>query len=171
MNVSRIRFSALALGAALWVVAARAGGGSDTFLSMPDTRANQAAKYDKIRELSLDKETKSMEMPAEYMFKDVPKWDAEGMDDPVQILLAELDRHNIQQAIVTPYDGPAERALRESGLDTVRFNFRGTGNSPGEYDNGSGEGDEPRVRLRGRWDRTVRVRLLAAKSREVSNRN
>jgi hypothetical protein len=24
-----------------------------------------------------------------------------------------------------------ERALRESGLDTVRFNFRGTGNSPG----------------------------------------
>ena len=47
------------------------------------------------------------------MFKDVPKWDAEGMDDPVQILLAELDRHNIQQAIVTPYDGPAERALRE----------------------------------------------------------
>jgi predicted TIM-barrel fold metal-dependent hydrolase len=35
------------------------------------------------------------------------------MDDPVQILLAELDRHNIQQAIVTPYDGPAERALRE----------------------------------------------------------
>jgi hypothetical protein len=47
------------------------------------------------------------------MFKDVPKWDAEGMDDPVQILLAELDRHNIKQAIVTPYDGPAQRALRE----------------------------------------------------------
>jgi alpha/beta superfamily hydrolase len=36
----------------------------------------------------------------------------------------------------------AERALRESGLDTVRFNFRGTGNSPGEYDNGNGEGDD-----------------------------
>jgi len=36
----------------------------------------------------------------------------------------------------------AERALRESGLDTVRFNFRGTGNSPGEYDNGRGEGDD-----------------------------
>ena len=35
-----------------------------------------------------------------------------------------------------------ERALRESGLDTVRFNFRGTGNSPGEYDNGDGEGDD-----------------------------
>jgi hypothetical protein len=36
----------------------------------------------------------------------------------------------------------AERALRESGLDTVRFNFRGTGASQGEYDDGHGEGDD-----------------------------
>jgi alpha/beta superfamily hydrolase len=35
-----------------------------------------------------------------------------------------------------------ERALRESGLDTVRFNFRGTGHSTGAYDNGNGEGDD-----------------------------
>ena len=35
-----------------------------------------------------------------------------------------------------------ERALRESGLDTVRFNFRGTGNSAGTYDEGNGEGDD-----------------------------
>ncbi len=35
-----------------------------------------------------------------------------------------------------------ERALRESGLDTVRFNFRGTGNSEGGYDEGRGEGDD-----------------------------
>lgn len=35
-----------------------------------------------------------------------------------------------------------ERALRESGLDTVRFNFRGTGASTGEYDDGRGEGDD-----------------------------
>ena len=33
-----------------------------------------------------------------------------------------------------------ERTLRESGLDTVRFNFRGVGHSEGEYDNGYGEG-------------------------------
>jgi len=32
-----------------------------------------------------------------------------------------------------------ERALRESGLCTVRFNFRGTGKSEGEYDDGRGE--------------------------------
>ncbi len=35
-----------------------------------------------------------------------------------------------------------ERALRESGLDTVRFNFRGTGESAGVYDHGDGEGDD-----------------------------
>ena len=35
-----------------------------------------------------------------------------------------------------------ERALRESGLDTVRFNFRGTGESEGTYDEGNGEGDD-----------------------------
>lgn len=32
-----------------------------------------------------------------------------------------------------------ERALRESGLKTVRFNFRGVGESDGEYDEGRGE--------------------------------
>lgn len=32
-----------------------------------------------------------------------------------------------------------ERALRESGLDTVRFNFRGVGASEGDYDEGRGE--------------------------------
>ena len=32
-----------------------------------------------------------------------------------------------------------ERSLRESGLATVRFNFRGVGQSEGAYDNGRGE--------------------------------
>jgi alpha/beta superfamily hydrolase len=36
----------------------------------------------------------------------------------------------------------AERALRESGLDTVRFNFRGAGNSAGEFDKGTGESED-----------------------------
>ena len=33
----------------------------------------------------------------------------------------------------------AARALRELGASTVRFNFRGTGNSAGTYDEGNGE--------------------------------
>ena len=35
-----------------------------------------------------------------------------------------------------------ERALRESGLATVRFNFRGVGSSEGTHDNGRGESDD-----------------------------
>jgi alpha/beta superfamily hydrolase len=35
-----------------------------------------------------------------------------------------------------------ERALRESGLDTVRFNFRGVGESTGTFDDGRGESDD-----------------------------
>jgi len=36
----------------------------------------------------------------------------------------------------------AERALRELGLDTVRFNFRGIGQSQGTFDEGEGESDD-----------------------------
>jgi len=34
-----------------------------------------------------------------------------------------------------------ERAMRELGLRTIRFNFRGAGNSEGEHDEGYGETD------------------------------
>ena len=37
------------------------------------------------------------------------------------------------------------RSLRELGLDTVRFNFRGTGNSEGSFDDGVGEADDLRA--------------------------
>lgn len=36
----------------------------------------------------------------------------------------------------------AARALRELGATTVRFNFRGTGNSEGAFDDGRGEVDD-----------------------------
>jgi len=35
-----------------------------------------------------------------------------------------------------------ERSLRECGLCTVRFNYRGVGQSEGEYDDGNGETDD-----------------------------
>ena len=37
------------------------------------------------------------------------------------------------------------RSLRELGLDTVRFNFRGTGNSEGSFNDGVGEADDLRA--------------------------
>ncbi|MBF6023309.1 alpha/beta hydrolase [Lysobacter niastensis] len=39
----------------------------------------------------------------------------------------------------------AARALRESGIATVRFNFRGTGASSGSFDHGEGEADDLRA--------------------------
>jgi predicted TIM-barrel fold metal-dependent hydrolase len=96
--------------------AAKAGGVVDTAVGFPKSREEMYKFYGFIRKQTRDSasvEGGELEFPAGYMFKDVPRWDTEEMDDPVQILLAELDRHNIQQAIVTPYDGPAERALRE----------------------------------------------------------
>ncbi|MFP7723266.1 alpha/beta hydrolase [Lysobacter sp. A3-1-A15] len=39
----------------------------------------------------------------------------------------------------------AARALRESGAATVRFNFRGAGQSEGTFDNGDGEADDLRA--------------------------
>ncbi len=92
----------------------------DTAVGFPKSREEMYEFYGFIRKQTRDaasKEGGELEFPAGYMFKDVPKWDAEGMDDPVQILLAELDRHNIRQAIVTPYDGPA-RARRCASTPT-----------------------------------------------------
>ena len=39
----------------------------------------------------------------------------------------------------------AARALRECGVDTVRFNFRGVGKSGGRFDDGNGESDDLRA--------------------------
>jgi hypothetical protein len=94
--------------------AARAGGVIDTFLAMPDTRANAAAKYDRIRAMANDEGTKGMEMPAEYMFKGVPKFADDEVDDPVQVVLAEMAKHRIS-TFVTGVHGSehSQRAVRE----------------------------------------------------------
>jgi hypothetical protein len=48
----------------------------------------------------------------------------------------------------------AARALREYGIATVRFNFRGTGASHGSFDHGQGESDD--LRAVARWLRVQR---------------
>lgn len=48
----------------------------------------------------------------------------------------------------------AARALRELGIDTVRFNFRGTGASAGTFDHGDGESDD--LRAVAAWVRATR---------------
>lgn len=48
----------------------------------------------------------------------------------------------------------AARALRESGVATVRFNFRGTGASEGAFDHGDGERED--LRAVAEWVRATR---------------
>lgn len=52
----------------------------------------------------------------------------------------------------------AARGLRELGVTTVRFNFRGTGESAGTFDNGNGERDD--LRAVADWVRKERPDVL-----------
>src|SRR5680860_707557 len=55
--------------------------------------------YDFLRTQLLDRESREdFEFPVEYMFHDVPK--LEQLDDPVQFLLGEMDRHGIAKAMI-----------------------------------------------------------------------
>ncbi len=92
--------------------AARAGGITDTFLSFPDVREAKAKVYDFIRKATMDSETQTMEMPAQYMFKDIPTYDE--IDDPLELTLAEMKRFGITRFLtnVTEKD-LAARALTE----------------------------------------------------------
>ncbi|MDZ4813431.1 MAG: alpha/beta hydrolase [Pseudomonadota bacterium] len=59
---------------------------------------------------------------------------------------------SMQNKVVTT----TERALRELGLSTLRFNFRGVGQSQGSYDEGRGEGED--LLLLAQWVRAARPR-------------
>ena len=78
--------------------AAQAGGVIDLFLGLPDSKEKQSRKFDKIRAIANDAETKEMAMPAQYMFKGVPTYDE--VDDPVALALGEMDKHNITRALL-----------------------------------------------------------------------
>jgi predicted TIM-barrel fold metal-dependent hydrolase len=95
--------------------AARSGGVVDTAVGLPKTREDMFAFYEFIRRQTRDTESREggLEFPAGYMFKDVPKWEEGDFDDPVAFLLAELDRHNITQAIVHVEDAEGQRAVRD----------------------------------------------------------
>jgi uncharacterized protein len=88
--------------------AARAQGVIDTFLSMPAPRDEKKQVYENIRKQSLDTETQTMEMPAEYMFKGVPKY--EELPDPVAEVVALMDQHGI--ALMMPGIHENEHAKR-----------------------------------------------------------
>jgi predicted TIM-barrel fold metal-dependent hydrolase len=93
------------------------GGAIDTSVGVPKSREEMFAFYGFIRDQANDAESKKGEgglaMPAGYMFKEPPGWEAEEIGDPIEFLIAEHDRHGIQRAIVSVEDEQGARAVRE----------------------------------------------------------
>jgi predicted TIM-barrel fold metal-dependent hydrolase len=109
--------------------AAKRGGIVDTAVGIPKSREEMYEFYSFIRRQTHDAESKSkdgLEFPAGYMFKDVPKW--EQLDDPVDLLLSEMERHGITQMVIGVDGEHAKRALHEY---PDRF-FGGVGIDPNE---------------------------------------
>ena len=80
----------------------------DTMIGFPH---EGSAQYDFIRKQTKDRESKEdFEFPVEYMFKDVPK----GLptDDPVSLVLQQMDRFGIEKAMIGVGEDSAALALK-----------------------------------------------------------
>jgi uncharacterized protein len=80
----------------------------DTMIGFPH---EGSAQYDFIRRQTKDRESKEdFEFPVEYMFKDVPK----GLptDNPVSLVLQQMDRFGIEKAMIGVGEDSAQRALK-----------------------------------------------------------
>lgn len=80
----------------------------DTMIGFPH---EGSAQYDFIRKQTKDRESKeSFEFPVEYMFKDVPS--DLPTDDPVSLVLQQMDRFGIEKAMIGVSEDSAELALK-----------------------------------------------------------
>ena len=80
----------------------------DTMIGFPQ---EGSAQYDFIRKQTKDRESKeTFDFPVEYMFKDVPT----GLptDDPVSLVLQQMDRFGIEKAMIGVSEGSAALALK-----------------------------------------------------------
>jgi hypothetical protein len=69
----------------------------DLMMGVPMSEKN-AEWYDSFKRLLMDKESRdAFEMPAQYMFKDIP--DLTGLADPLEFIVGYMDRHNIELAL------------------------------------------------------------------------
>jgi predicted TIM-barrel fold metal-dependent hydrolase len=85
----------------------------DTMIDFP--HADMAATYRFITDQTRDRESREQfEFPVEYMFKDVPDKALRGVDDPVAVTLAEMDRWGIEKGLVGVGgpDSPGEMAIK-----------------------------------------------------------
>lgn len=82
--------------------------------TMMGTRAGTAASrqaYAFLQPQLKDAQSRRMEMPAEYLFKDVPH---RGDDPPqgAELLLPAMDRNGVERALISVSNADAEKALR-----------------------------------------------------------
>jgi hypothetical protein len=82
----------------------------DLMLGFPTHEA--VHNYDFLRPMLRDDDSQQMEMPAEYMFKQVPNH-LEGEVDPVAVVLDQMARHGIQIGMVGMGSDSAKRAFRD----------------------------------------------------------
>ena len=81
----------------------------DLMIGFPSAESRQ--KYDYLRRNLRDAESAEMEMPAEYMFKDIPDH-KEPEDDAVAITLAAMDKCGVAIGLVGIQSDAAKQALR-----------------------------------------------------------
>jgi predicted TIM-barrel fold metal-dependent hydrolase len=97
----------------------------DLMFGLPDPAGLHAA-YESFKPLYRDKESREFAFPAQYMFKDIPNI-AEIGDDPVGWAVKQMDRFNIEKALigVNPFsemsriarDRFSDRFVFDVGLD------------------------------------------------------
>jgi hypothetical protein len=70
------------------------------------------AQYEILRRGVKDEESKGLDFPVEYMFKDVPKEDSKA-EDPVAMTLSQMDRFGVSRGVIDSVLPDFTRALRE----------------------------------------------------------
>ena len=94
----------------------------DLMMGIPVSETNQEW-YDSFMPMLKDKESiDQFKMPAQYMFRDVPQ--LEKTDDYVTFLVGEMDKYNIDIALVGYFEGSeAAVAAKKSHSDRFIFDF------------------------------------------------
>lgn len=85
-------------------------GAVDLMISFP--KADAAASYEFLRNISKDAESQTMEFPAEYMFRNVPNHLPEGAD-PIEVTLGEMNHCGVDVGLISCAGEVPQRALRE----------------------------------------------------------
>jgi uncharacterized protein len=92
----------------------------DLMMGIPVSETNQEW-YEAFKPLLLDEESRQMfKMPAQYMFRDIPK--LEGVDDYLDFTVQQMDKHRIELALVG-FDDDSATALAARRRYPTRFAF------------------------------------------------